>query len=274
MSLKAITWAWTVPAGTGHGRISPSLKLLLVALADSANEASNACWPSVARLAAMTGLGERSVRRLLPDLVASGLVTMDHQSGRNTRYTLQIGSEPRPLPYGQGCHTGRGANGTPVKLAPLPHGQGGPLPHGQDTPATVAPEPEVTVRKEGRTPLPPKGGESVAPPEWLDRQAWAEWCQYRRGRKWTALAANLSIKALEHFRSQGDDPTAVIHQSIAAGWTGLFALKNRPAAQPMFRNGFAQILHEQRQARGYIDADEVPAVNPFLIDTGSSRRDN
>lgn len=117
-------------------------------------------------------------------------------------------------------------------------------------------------KKERKNPRPPtasapKGGWTVAAPEWLPPEAWAEWNDYRRGRKWTARAANLAIAALERYRADGDDPVAVIHQSIASGYTGLFPLKRRSAPADD-RNGMVQLLGEFRRAREAEDETDPP----------------
>ena len=65
----------------------------------------------------------------------------------------------------------------------------------------------------------------MAAPEWLDANAWVEWCGYRHGRKWTPRAAELAIAKLAELRAAGHDPRLVIEQSIANGWTGLFPIK-------------------------------------------------
>ena len=64
-------------------------------------------------------------------------------------------------------------------------------------------------------------------PEWLPRDAWTEFVEHRRETKkpLTERAAKTNLKKLSQFRSKGQDPRAVIDQTIAAGWTGLFEVK-------------------------------------------------
>jgi hypothetical protein len=63
-------------------------------------------------------------------------------------------------------------------------------------------------------------------PDWLPAESWAEFCQYR-GRKFSRLAASKAIKKLDSLRSAGNDPAAVIDQTIANGWSGLFPLSSQ-----------------------------------------------
>lgn len=75
----------------------------------------------------------------------------------------------------------------------------------------------------------------VDAPDWLDSAAWAEWCFYRKGKKWTDRAQTLSLGKLRDLLDAGQDPAAVIRQSIAAGWTGLFPLKTNGASHETSR---------------------------------------
>lgn len=106
----------------------------------------------------------------------------------------------------------------------------------------------------------------IDPPDWLDREAWAEWCDYRKGKKWTPRAQALGIAKLLELRGSGNDPLAVIRQSIAAGWTGLFPLKtngathatNRPSAAERVRaNAIAGELADRAAHRANGHADPV-----------------
>jgi DNA-binding transcriptional ArsR family regulator len=73
-------------------------------------------------------------------------------------------------------------------------------------------------------------------PEWLPRDVWVEFVEHRRETKkpLTERAARTNIRRLSELRSKGQDPRAVIDQTIAAGWTGLFEVntgKRTPKAQ-------------------------------------------
>lgn len=70
MSVRAMAWAWEQPLPTGQ-------KILLLALADFADEAGT-CFPGQARLAAMTGQHEVTVRRNLTALEEAGLIQRQH----------------------------------------------------------------------------------------------------------------------------------------------------------------------------------------------------
>lgn len=84
-------WAWNQP-------LAPTQKLVLVALAWHSDDGGT-CWPSQARLARLSGLSERSVRRAAKDLEQRGLVrrlrrTTDAGAVTSHLYVLQLGLHP------------------------------------------------------------------------------------------------------------------------------------------------------------------------------------
>lgn len=109
-------------------------------------------------------------------------------------------------------------------------------------------------------------GVSVDLPEWLPASAWADWCQHRRGKAWTQRAAELSIAELAKLRDAGSEPQAVIEQSIASGWRGLFPLKNSlgqrlaPAKPRSAVGSWVDLMNAKSQPEYDIDgsAEELP----------------
>ena len=101
-------------------------KLVLLALADQANDEGRQCWPSVATIAKRSGQGERTVRRILRALEKKGHLTAKHRDGASSQY-----------------HVHPGQNGTPAKSAPLPNKT--------DTPAKMAPKTPRTIIKKTKS---------------------------------------------------------------------------------------------------------------------------
>lgn len=77
-------------------RVSGSVKLVLVALADCANDAG-VSWPSVGYLASVASVDARSVQRILTRLEAIGLLKRGDRPGRSTVYELQRAAFGLPL---------------------------------------------------------------------------------------------------------------------------------------------------------------------------------
>lgn len=79
MSTRHYSWAWRQPV-TGLARY------VLLALVERANTKGE-CWPSVATLASMTGLAEKTVRRHLHELEAAGAIERHRRSRKNGNRT-------------------------------------------------------------------------------------------------------------------------------------------------------------------------------------------
>ena len=121
MSIKLMTVVWELD-------LPPGEKLVLLALADQANDDGRNCWPAVETICKRSGQGERTVRRALQSLESKGLLTRHHREGTSTQYHIHP------------CQIG-----TPAKTAPLPKTT--------KTPAKLAPKPSrttITIQKEAR----------------------------------------------------------------------------------------------------------------------------
>lgn len=64
-------------------------------------------------------------------------------------------------------------------------------------------------------------------PQGVRDDVWQAWVQYR-GKKLTPQAIALQTRKLKQYEAGGCDPNAVIEQSIANGWSGLFELRSMP----------------------------------------------
>jgi hypothetical protein len=87
MSLRAMTWALEQAPVT-----DPTQALVLVALADSAQEDGRNAWPSQATLARRARVSDRSVRRILAQLEADGVIRRGDQ-----RVVEHLKADRRPV---------------------------------------------------------------------------------------------------------------------------------------------------------------------------------
>jgi len=109
MSIKLMSLVWELD-------LPPGEKLVLLALADQANDAGHQCWPSVSTIAHRSGQGERTVRRAFGELERKGHLTRNHRDGGSTQYHVhpcQIGSPAKSAPLPK-------TTDTPAKLAAKP----------------------------------------------------------------------------------------------------------------------------------------------------------
>lgn len=81
-----------------------------------------------------------------------------------------------------------------------------------------------------------KPGNLVDPlPDWLPAEAWERFDRFRTkksGKGWTDDARALNLRTLARLRNEGQDPVAVIDQSIEKGWAGLFPVRDGAIASP------------------------------------------
>lgn len=75
-----------------------------------------------------------------------------------------------------------------------------------------------------------KNGTPFSPPAWIDAEVWSAFKDHRKKRRspMTDYAMELTVEKLEVLRKAGNDPTAVMKQSIEMGWMGVFPLRDRP----------------------------------------------
>jgi hypothetical protein len=184
--------------------LPPMEKLVLLALADWSNDEGK-CWPSATRLAAKTGEGERTVRRVIQSLIGKGFLYQELRSGTSPIYTV----DP--------CQSG-----TPARVAPLPHRP--------QTPARAAPNTLGTVissEPNGSSPKP------WACPVGVDRQVWADFLGNRKRKR-----QGNSVTAWKRFNDDlarismktGIPPPKLIEDAAASGWAGIYDPNSRSHA--------------------------------------------
>lgn len=108
-----------------HAELEPTMKLLLLALADFA-DSSGTCWPAYPTLAGRVGVSERQVRRLVLRAEERGYLTRQRGGrgpGNSTRYTLTMarGTYVSPMKgdtRGRKEDAGVNGRGTSMSLEP------------------------------------------------------------------------------------------------------------------------------------------------------------
>jgi hypothetical protein len=90
---------------------------------------------------------------------------------------------------------------------------------------TAKPPQESNVLEPKKEQIGRKNKEAPATPlpDWLPPAVWEEWREHR-GKKLTPLARKKQLAKLGELRAQGNDPVAVVNQSIERGWSGFFAV--------------------------------------------------
>lgn len=93
MSIKAMTWVFE------QDELKGNHKLVMLALADFCDD-QGLCWPSVGRIAKKSSISERSVQRILGDLVDQGWLGVNRAVGRGhtSRYWMLFEKGDRLAP--------------------------------------------------------------------------------------------------------------------------------------------------------------------------------
>ena len=131
-----MNWAW-------RQQLSPTPKLILMALADAAND-DGICWPSVSTVATKCCVSVRTVRRVMQKLVDRGLLHSEQRyrkdgSCSSNRYQLRLEGGDRLSPAaGHGdVIPGQGCEGSP-DASDIPGTTRGTQKESPQTPGTAA----------------------------------------------------------------------------------------------------------------------------------------
>jgi hypothetical protein len=214
----------------------PSPKAVLISLADNANDHGE-CWPSIPTICERTCLSERTVHAAIKWLEQAKIVTADRSNGRHTRYVLtpeKFAEPPQQLHPRSSCTPANTAV-TPAAAAvvppQIPQSPPQQLRSNHQEPSK---EPSGTVNKRARKPKPEKevpfDASAIQLPDWLPRSSWSDWVEHRIAVKapMTKRAAEMAVRHLERLRTAGNDPVAVIEQSVRSGkWTDLYPLRDQ-----------------------------------------------
>jgi hypothetical protein len=174
MSVVCQTWVWQRSKTTGNDR------LLLLAIADCADDDGDNAWPSVETLADKATCSERTVQRRIQHLEEIGCLTVIRGAGRNGthRYRVHMDERAAKPPRPRRPRAAAPAN-------PVDNPQGGD----NLTPPAAGPEggdnlsPGVTelCRSRGDTQVSPERPERPSPPQ-PPRQAGGAKCTHGRSR--------------------------------------------------------------------------------------------
>ncbi len=218
MSIKIMSMVFErYPNGGGE-------MLLALSLADFAEDDGTRVFPSIKQLAEKTRQSERTVQYQLRKMEESGWLILANSGngGRNQRREYVInpawikGADFAPVQ----STTRKGATDDIKGAIHDKKGCNGLHPH------IPTIDPSIPVNE---SPTRAK----LALPDWLPLETWAMWDRFRKrksAKAWTDDAKALSLRTLERLRAEGQDPTAIVEQSIERGWTGLFPLKTETVA--------------------------------------------
>lgn len=217
MSFQAMTWAVSAPVESSGQR------LVLIMLANHCNSHTGQCNPSHKMLAEECCMGVSTLKNHIKRLEELNLLRIVHKSidgvSLPNQYMLNLAGVGQNLPHGGSEFDGRvGQNLTD-----------GGSESGRGVGQNLATNQELKPRSEPG--IKPNTGASAAIefPQGLNQQAWATWIDYRK-KAGKALKPVSWPSAMQALVKHGASQMAVVEQSIANGWQGLFALKQGATA--------------------------------------------
>ena len=235
MSIALMSMAWKAQLGAAQ-------KLCLLAMCDWANDDGGSLHPSIKAISIRVGVTERHAKRIVHDLINDGwlYVTGNLFGGapgavRNYRINLKKLTETgdaHVTPTGDTHVTGDNMSRvTPMSETGDTHVTGGVTPM-SETGDTHVTQPTIEPPKNHQGTA--KGtrahtrAQAHAPeqplPDGLDMAAWKAWQQYRIDIRKPIKPASI-LAAQKSLAGFGANQPAVVEQSIANGWQGLFQLK-------------------------------------------------
>jgi hypothetical protein len=200
-------------------------KLLLFLLADHHNVSDEESRPSVITLAQEALMSERHARDLLRWFERHGVIECTPGNGRGHTSSYCF------------VELKKGANMVPPLFEE--RGQKGGRKGAQEQ---LPNKEDLRTIKTIRT-----------LPDWLPLETWNAYQVMRNKQKkpMTERAEELAISKLDSLRRMGQDPTAILEQSIFNSWQGLFAVKEQPSVPANLPTGGLDQIRAHRAANGY-----------------------
>jgi len=207
-----MTLAWSAVVGDHTD------KLVLLALADNANDAGE-CYPSLTNIAQFWQIHRATVVRSIHALESAGHVSRRIRPGKNTSYLVHP------------SHAATSSTEQLVAESDQSHAATNPSHAATPSSPPITPSPSSIRHKPSKSAR--KALREEPPPSNLCVEAWHRWEQYRKEIRKPIKPASLAA-AQRKLAGFGPDQGAVVEQSIAEGWQGLFPLKpqSNGRAQP------------------------------------------
>ena len=262
--------------------VTPTQKLVLLALADCHHEKTGKCNPSIRYLMSMTGLSDRAIQRSIAELCNANLVTIQRFVGAKTGYHLSTFEHPNPR-----TTFAPEAGSPPNHVHPSPEG-GSPLPRTTFTPppkevrgASLKRSKQESNRESNRARKSANPSFPVEMPESY-KQPLTEWWEYKREKKKGYVESGW-MKLVNQLHRNHDvwTVTAAVNKSMMNGWTGLFpesvteserlavmpTVKPEPSEQPPEEDLWEKLQRnrkakEEREAAEQAELCEAPEDIP------------
>ena len=106
-------------------------------------------------------------------------------------------------------------------------------------------------------------------PEYVPAESWQDYCDFRKkksGKGWTQKAHDINLKTLIKLCNDGGDAVAIIEQTIANNWSGLFAVKEQS-------KGRGSLVNYKGMNLSRAGAETVKAAEDWLNEVDEKKND-
>lgn len=244
MSFNAVAKAVEAP-------LSGNLKLVFILMANYADE-QDRCYPSQATLARQAGVCEKTIQRVIEKLDEQGFVkTLRKGSGnKSSLYQLIFIVREPQIEGSQNVHLDN-LSGSQIVHPAQSNCLGGVVKMSTQGSQIVHRSYQDTINDPINKPIKTREAkfnpETVALPDYVERERWVAYCRMRKAKKGgaaikTTHTVELCLADLAKFSGgRREVATAVLNQSISKTWTGLFPLHNTVSpTKPNAHSGFAE----------------------------------
>jgi len=208
-----MSWVWD------EGPDDPIDRYVLLKLADNADQ-DGKCFPSLPEICDRTRLSESSVRRAIQSLEKAGLLSVERGRGAGKRSQYQLHKKVSDRNLSERNLSQRNLSVRQKK---------GVTETEKGVTETNPPHPLIGVTVNNRH------EPSIDLPVGVSESLWLDFEEMRRKLKkpMTPKARELIFRRLLLLQQEGNDPVAVLEQSIEKGWQGVFPLKSSSAPKGM-----------------------------------------
>lgn len=223
--------------------LSQSETLVALALADHADD-DGECWPSLERIAVKARLKKRQTQRVIQRLEELGVIQVERAVGRRNTNCYRFHDQLKGVTATPLAAAVKGVTGDIEKVSPSTE---------KVSPVTrkgviaMTPESSLTINE---SPIEPPG---------LDRVAWERYFEYRKEIRKAIKPTSISASQ-RNLAGFGADQSAVVEQTIANGWQGLFHLRDAPASLQERRRVLPKFVEPEITWRPPPDEDQTNAI--------------
>lgn len=280
MSIKFLNHCWHLP------HISPTQKLVLISLADQANDAG-VCWPAVANIQSRTNLSRRAVQYAINALCEKGYLVI-HRRGNNNSNWYDLSPvfnfsasepEPDPEPAPDAIDAHQGATNALQGRKKCTSGAQKMHPNHNEPPKNHQRTNNKAASAANKKSNASTSTKKLDYQPWLelgelDKQVLADLLAMRRQKRATmsqTVINNTAKQLAEAIAATGLDLSTILAEWVAAGWTGFRAdwLITRIQSNAFTRNNTnttitQEDIHCTEWAKNLdIDAYSLPANHPM-----------